>query len=72
MFLSKAQLVTLTGRTRPDAQNRWLSERGFVFEIDGNGRPIVMTDHARLKMGAMPKTDHAGYPEPDFSYFDDA
>ena len=42
MFMSKEELHELTGfRNRP-GQIRWLSERGYRFELDRSGRPRVL------------------------------
>jgi hypothetical protein len=44
MFMSKEELHELTGfRNRP-GQIRWLSERGYRFELDRSGRPVIICE----------------------------
>jgi hypothetical protein len=41
MFLSEGEVVRLTGKKRHSAQIRWLTDRGYKFEVNGLGQPIV-------------------------------
>lgn len=41
MFLTAADLVTLTGYQRPSAQVRWLRRHGWRFTVNALGSPIV-------------------------------
>jgi hypothetical protein len=58
LFLSAEDLHDLTGMVRADAQRRWLIERGYRFEVRGDGRPAVMVDEvkARLVSGGNRRT----------------
>lgn len=42
MFLSRDQLKELTDLTQPGAQIRWLTNKGFKFELGASGRPKVL------------------------------
>ena len=41
MFLTPAELKTLTGYTKPTFQIRWLQENGWAHTVDGHGDPVV-------------------------------
>ena len=42
MFLSKEEMIELTGYKNRPGQIRWLVERGYKFEIARDGRPRVL------------------------------
>lgn len=42
MFLTREELRDLTDYKRPAEQIRWLTERGYRFEIGASGRPKVL------------------------------
>jgi hypothetical protein len=42
MFMSKEELHELTGYRNRPGQIRWLSQRGYKFELDRSGRPRVL------------------------------
>jgi len=44
MFLSLEELKQLTGYIRPTAQIRWLTERGYKYDVRADGAPVVLTD----------------------------
>lgn len=50
MFLTDAEIVTLTSYKRHADQRRWLTERGWVFETAANGRPVVARSYAESRM----------------------
>ena len=54
MFLSGDELYRLTARKRPSAQRRWLTARGWRFELDGFGRPVVLREEAERRMLSAP------------------
>jgi hypothetical protein len=41
MFLSAADLETLTGYQRPSAQVRWLRRHGWRFTVNALGQPVI-------------------------------
>lgn len=51
LFLSKDEIAKLTGYKLPAHQCRWLKERGWVFEQNGNKRPIVGRSYAKSRLG---------------------
>lgn len=53
MFLSSEQLQQLTGYQRLSAQRRWLTQHGWPHEIDGRGRPVVLSSIAADRLGAQ-------------------
>lgn len=64
MFLSSTEIQELTGYKRPADQRRWLSARGWPFELDANNRPVVSRAYTERRLaGEAP----AAVSEPDFS-----
>lgn len=51
MFLSKDEVIELTGYKVPALQCRWLRDRGWVFEQNRNNRPIVGRGYAKSRLG---------------------
>lgn len=47
MFLSKLDVVTLTGRIRKKAQCKVLDKRGIPYTLDANNSPIVPINYYR-------------------------
>jgi len=64
MFLTPDEIVTITGYIRPSSQRDWLKRNGWTFEVDGNGRPIVLRAYVETRMGV---NGHAAAPAPNFS-----
>jgi hypothetical protein len=50
MFLSKHEIEALTGYKRPADQRRWLSRRGWAFEVRADGTNCVLVEEARNRM----------------------
>ena len=50
MFLTSDNLVELTDCKRRSGQIRWLSERGYRFEVSTTGRPKVLKEEIRARM----------------------
>ena len=50
MFLTPAELATLTGYQLAGWQIRWLKERGWRFEVSATGRPVVARVYAEQRM----------------------
>lgn len=50
MFLTKDDIVNLTGYRRPADQCRWLKSHGWKYEISAVGRPVVLRRHAESRM----------------------
>lgn len=62
MILTDAELRDLTGypkdpqstKRRYADQRRWLTDRGWLFEVAATGKPVVMRSYAEGRLGAMP------------------
>ena len=50
MFLTDADLRSLTGYKRPAEQRRWLASHGWAFEIRADGKNRVLIEEAQAKM----------------------
>ena len=55
-FLTRQDLIVLTGAVKRPVQIRWLLERGYRFEVGADGNPKVLWSavNARLGEGAAP------------------
>jgi hypothetical protein len=51
MFLTPEELVELTGYNRMADQRKWLTARGWRFEVSAIGRPIVARSYAENILG---------------------
>lgn len=54
MFLSIADLVSLTGYKRRSCIIRWLQTNGFAFRIGADGYPRVLEEHVRMLLCGVP------------------
>jgi hypothetical protein len=50
MFLTAQEIQTLTGRRRYSAQVRWLREKGYKFDVNGLGEPVVAVAEVNRKL----------------------
>lgn len=50
-FLTKEEIIELTGKKRPGDQIAWLTKNGWCCVINAAGRPVVSRNHARFKLG---------------------
>lgn len=72
LFLTPAEVGELTGYERPADQARWLRDRGWIFELNAQRRPIVLRAYAEGRMGGARSQGSAaatGYhipPQPNF------
>ncbi len=53
--LTQVELKDLIGSNRKKAQIEWLSFRGWRFDLDVNGRPIVMRSFVENRLGVSTK-----------------
>lgn len=51
MFLSDKELAELTGFKLGKKQCEWLDSHGWVYEPDAHGKPRVLVEYCRMKMG---------------------
>lgn len=49
-MLSQGELVKLTGRRRPSAQIRWLSDHHWAYAVDSDGNPVVAAAEFEAQM----------------------
>lgn len=50
-FLSRDEIIELTGKKRPSDQIAWLAKTGWIYETNAAGRPVIGRDYARTKLG---------------------
>lgn len=60
MFLTEAELQTLSGKVKPSAQVRWLKAEKIAFIIGGDGKVKVLRDLVVARLGGAAQTR----PEP--------
>ena len=66
MFLTRQQLRELTGTSHKSKQLEWLADRQYAFELDRNGRPVVLRSHVEQKLGggsAAPASSAVSEPD---------
>ncbi len=57
LFLSRDELQELTGYRQAAAQMRWLTDRGWRFEVGGDGRPkVARAEQERRMLGSRTRT----------------
>jgi hypothetical protein len=66
LTLSEDEVREITGYTRPAYQRRWLTERGFMFEVRRNGSPAILRTHLERRMGGKASL-HDGASEPNWA-----
>ncbi|TCP13798.1 uncharacterized protein DUF4224 [Crenobacter luteus] len=50
MFLSAEEIASLTGRKRVHLQREWLIQRGWLFEENAAGRPVILRSYAESRL----------------------
>ena len=66
LLLSPDELADVTGFRLAAKQIRWLSTKGWRFEVNGNRRPIVARRYAEKMLGCG-GADEQSAPRPNFS-----
>lgn len=51
MFLNKMEIIELTGIKQFEKQRKWLTERGYIYDISVDGRLVVLRAHIEKKLG---------------------
>ncbi len=64
MFLTRDDIICLTGRKRLKCQLQWLRERGFKFEVNCAGVPVVLRSVVQARLGEKPEPRRV--PQPRF------
>lgn len=67
MFLNNDEIQQLTGRKKRKSQIDVLRQRGIPFDIDGDGRPVVMECLLQRHMAGVSLSGSKPTIEPDFS-----
>jgi hypothetical protein len=63
MFLTDDEIHELTGYKRNADQRRWLTARGWRFEVSAGGKPIVSRQHAEAMLsGARIESERTWKP----------
>jgi hypothetical protein len=70
LFLTRDELIQLTGYRQRRRQVAWLQARGYTVEVNGRGAVLVLRDHVRHVLGG-PGQDSAA-EQPDFTALDKA
>lgn len=65
-FLNKDEIIELTGKKRPAFQIAWLAKKGWIFETNAAGRPVVSREYVRAKLGGVSAAPPAG-SQPNFA-----
>lgn len=52
-ILEEAELIRLTGHTKPSYQIRWLENHQWIFEKNAAGEPIVSRLYFQMKMAGI-------------------
>lgn len=65
MFLTRDELITLTGYRRCADQLRWLDRNRVPHVVNAAGRPVVARAAAEVILG-VPGHRPAGAPEPNW------
>jgi hypothetical protein len=66
MFLSKEEIIQLTGYKFPKKQAEFLRSRGYVFEVDCYGNPIILRSYLEQILGGT-KLRSTRKTEPDIA-----
>ena len=66
MFLTKAEIVEMTGSRQRPKQIKWLRQRGYKYDISLIGNPIVLKAHVEGRLGIVDYKNKL-IQEPDFS-----
>ena len=67
MFLTKPDLIELTGYRSSAAQIRWLTRNGYRFDIRSDGRPVVLRQQIQERQCSKISPTAEG---PDLSWLD--
>jgi Domain of unknown function (DUF4224) len=64
--LTPDELSELVGSSRKQKQIEWLGYRGWRFDLDVNGRPIVMKSYLESRLGVTPARLELNQARPRF------
>ena len=61
-YLTEAEIERLTGRQYAKVQAKVLADRGWTFEPDGDGKPLVLRAYHDRRMGMVQETPRQRRP----------
>lgn len=61
-YLTEAEIGRLTRRKYAKVQAKVLAERGWLFTLDGDGRPLVLRAYHDQQLGLAPTLARARRP----------
>lgn len=64
MFLTAEEIQTLTGLKGTSRQVGWLRIKGWRFELNATGRPVIARRYAEKMLGCCP--EHETVHRPNF------
>lgn len=64
-YLTENEIARLTGRRYAKYQRQSLAERGWKFEVDADGRPLVLRQQHDERLGAKTSTARRARPRLD-------
>ncbi len=67
VFLSRIEIIQLTGYKSCKCQANWLAENGFSFDVRSDGLPIVLREQLVERQCKRPVKKSMG---PDLSWID--
>ena len=66
MFLTKDEIIGLTGCKQTHKQVKWLNQRAYKYDISAIGKPIVLKAHIEERLSGSEHKNKRSQ-EPDFS-----
>ncbi len=64
MFLTPADLIRLTGRRQRAGQKKVLAAKGYAFDEDGMGWPLVLVGAVERRLLGAPQPAERTGPDP--------
>jgi len=66
-FLTQDEITELTGKKRAAFQIAWLAKKGWIFETNAAGRPIISREYVRRKLGGGQPEQPPASVQPNFA-----
>lgn len=66
-FLSKDELIPLTGFVNVSSQRKWLADNGWIYIVNAKGTSVVGREYCHIKMSGGETRDDRSGQMPDFS-----
>ncbi|NNE36312.1 MAG: DUF4224 domain-containing protein [Rhodothermales bacterium] len=62
VFLTRDDIISLTGRKRLKSQTAWLIEHRYPFDINSAGLPVVLRSVVERKLGGVEEEKRSARP----------